>query len=502
MRRSWAAVWVGLVVLAAMGASYKLFMYTREGGEEGYRVHALFQDALGIFQKTAVRSAGIDVGHILDRSYDAARNKAKVNLSINQGIVLYENAVVSKRAASLLGEFYLEMDPGTAIDARTGRANRQLKDGDEIKNVLEQTQVGTILDQVGLTLPLLKDILRDVKELTGGPVKQIADNANQMMAKNSVVLERLLLRIDNIAASVETITREESDDFRASLRNVREITEGIKDLVGASKGEVASTGGEIRGSVQKLQKSIDNLERSLSNIEKITGKIDEGKGTVGKLVNDDGIADNIEQITEDAGGLVHSITKLQTSIGLRSEYNALTHTLKHYFQITLAPRPDRFYLIELVDDPRGFREKTRKRIDSSERGLVEETSITTSEKLRFTLQIGQRWGMVTGRMGLKESTGGLGVDLHFFDDRLMLSTDIFDTRSNEYPRVQARANLALYKQNLFLVGGVDDVLNQEPALASGGAFFDWFMGLKLQFHDEDLKSLLFVGGGAAGAAAK
>jgi hypothetical protein len=85
----------------------------------------------------------------------------------------------------------------------------------------------------------------------------------------------------------------------------------------------------------------------------------------------------------------------------------------------------------------------------------------------------------------------------------MLSADMFDTRSNQYPRLTARAYLAVYKKYLYLVGGVDDVLNYTRTQGTAGGFFDWFMGLQLMFNDEDLKTLLLFGGAsAAGAAGK
>ena len=59
------------------------------------------------------------------------------------------------------------------------------------------------------------------------------------------------------------------------------------------------------------------------------------------------------------------------------------------------------------------------------------------------------------------------------------------------------AYLAIYKKYLYLVGGVDDVLNYTRTQGSAGGFFDWFMGLQLVFNDEDLKTLLLFGGGAA-----
>jgi phospholipid/cholesterol/gamma-HCH transport system substrate-binding protein len=504
MKHSWAGVTVGILTALVLGGAYFIFMYTSEASPgEGYRVFGLFNDALGLHEKSGVRSAGIAVGTIGPREYDYAAKKARVTIFINPNFVLYSNAVVSKRSASLLGEVYLDVDPGSEFDTQAGnqRRNRVLKDGDRIENVIEATNVGEIVDQVNVTLPLLQQILRDVQALTGGPVKEIADNANQMVARNSVVLERLLQKMDNIAGHVEGITRSEADDIKVSVQNIREITEGLKSLVGKTEGEVTGTGQELRSSVHNLEKSINSLQRSMTNVETVTTRLKEGEGTAGRLLADDTIANNIEQITEDAGGFIRGITRLQTLVGLRTEYNYLAGTIKNYFSIKLSPRPDKFYLIEIVDDPRGFRETTQTSIDSSERGLVHENTVKTSlDKLRFSLQFGKRIGAFTGRLGIKESTGGVGADLHFLGDRLTLSIDLFDARSNEYPRVQGRGTWAVYNQNLFLIAGVDDVINQKPTVAGSGAFFDWFFGLQLVIRDQDLRTLLLLGGGALGAA--
>jgi phospholipid/cholesterol/gamma-HCH transport system substrate-binding protein len=167
------------------------------------------------------------------------------------------------------------------------------------------------------------------------------------------------------------------------------------------------------------------------------------------------------------------------------------------------PRPDKFYLIELVDDPRGLsHENTSLRGDvrSSLTGSVlGGDTITTTEQLRLTFQWGKRIGPVVGRFGIKESTGGVGADVFLFDDRLMLSADVFDMRSNQYPRGVARATLSVYKNMVYFVGGVDDVFNYVKTQGPAGGSFDWFLGAQLVFNDEDLKSLLLFGGGSLAA---
>jgi phospholipid/cholesterol/gamma-HCH transport system substrate-binding protein len=253
--------------------------------------------------------------------------------------------------------------------------------------------------------------------------------------------------------------------------------------------------------LQKLQSSIDNLDKSLRHVDKITGRMAEGEGTVGHLLTDDTVAKNLDSITDDVSTITRGVSRLQTIVGLRTEYNYMAKSWKSYVSIQLAPRPDKFYLIELVDDPRGYRSAKTVVGYDSDRGAYSSQEITTTEKLRFTFQFGKRWGMFQGRFGIKESSGGVGGDLFLFDDRLSLSADIYDTRANQYPRFTARAFLAVYKKYLYLVGGIDDVFNYTRTQGTAGGIRDWFLGASLVFNDQDLKSMLLFGGASAASSA-
>ena len=505
MRRSFAALTVGALTLVVLVSTYLLFQYTSErmSGGKGYRVYALFHNALGIYEKTRVLSAGLRIGQVEERVLDQESGKAKVFLRIDPEIKLYENGAIGKKSASLLGEYYLDIDPGTPFMMKDGKKVEvpRLKEGDQIKYVTEPAEMGEIMDSVSTILPVLKAILDDVKGLTSNQLKDIANNTNQMIERNSVIVERLLGRMDEIAATVEGVTKSEADDVKVALRNVREITEGLKGLVGTTQGQVSGAGEDLRSSLQKLQHSIDSLDKSLNHVEKMTGKMAEGEGTVGHLINDDTVAKNLDSITDDANNLLHGVARMQTIVGLRTEYNVLASTFKNYLTVTLMPRPDKFYLIEVVDDPRGYRTKQTVQGVDSRTGAYSVSTITTTEQLRLTFQFGKRLGPFVGRFGIKESTGGVGADLYLFDDRLLLSADIYDMRSNQYPRFTARASLALYKHFVYLVGGVDDVFNYVKTQGTAGGFYDFFFGAQLVFNDEDLKSLLLFGGGSAASSA-
>ena len=510
MRRSWASITVGLLVLIVGVISYTLIRSVNEhaGGNEGYTVWAVFHDASGLFEKSRVQTAGISVGQIEKRGLYENTARAKIVVRMQPGIKLYKNAVVTKKSASLLGEYYLEIDPGTEwaeVDKQKVKMDL-LKDGDQIINVVEPVAFGDMMASIGTLIPVIREILVDVRTLTSGPISDIANNVNELIERNSVVLDRLLNRVDHIAANVEGVTSAEADDVKQSLKNIREITESIKSLVGTTHEQIAGTGEGAQKSIAKLQSTIENLDKTMRHMETVTDRLEKGEGTAGRLLADDTIARNVEEITEDAGGFVRSITRLQTIVGLRSEYNFLTNSFKNYLSVQLMPRPDKFYLIELVEDPRGYRTKTVTVTNSTATGTQSETKISLTEQLRFTLQFGKRVGLspntaIGGRFGIKESTGGVGGDLYLFRDRLLLSVDVFDAKTNTYPRIKTTLFYAIWQRNLFLVGGADDIANYTRARGVGGALFDYFAGFQLTFNDEDLRSLLLFGGGAAAGAA-
>ncbi len=516
MKSGPAAAKVGATVLLTLLLAFLGFRFVAKGiqGSAGYRVYGLFRDATGLVDKSRVQTAGLNVGEIVDRRLDGPL--ARVTMRVRPEVVLWSNATLFKKTASLLGEFYLEIDPGTpeSPDPMTGqiRKNEILKDGDQIKNVVEAVTVTDILVQVNETLPVLRSILQDVRQITRGPLQDIAQSVKSGVDRNSAAAEKLLGHLDQIALDVRGITGGPANtDIRKSISNIKDITDGVKQLIGTGQTEVGSTGQKIRSNLDKISVAIDNLNRTLENVAAVSDKVKKGEGTVGRLLNDDTIANNVEQITSDAGSFIRSLTRLQTIVGLRSEYNVLANTLKTYVAVELQSKPDRFFLIELIDDPRGLRRTQRTFTttdDPSKPQTVNTETVTVSDQFRFTFQIAKRLFLLngrvvlTGRFGIKESTGGLGGDVDIplslasnWARTLTIKLDLFDFRTNNSPRLKVLAAFEFFR-HLWVVGGIDDAFNDRGPGAGGFTGRDYFFGVQLTFNDDDLRSLLTIGGAA------
>jgi phospholipid/cholesterol/gamma-HCH transport system substrate-binding protein len=139
--------------------------------------------------------------------------------------------------------------------------------------------------------------------------------------------------------------------------------------------------------------------------------------------------------------------------------------------------------MELVSDP--FGKYSRNETTSTPPGSTIVTE-TYEDKLKFSIEFAKRYGNLAFRMGLIESTGGVGGDIFAFDDRVKFSVDAWNTNSkephNERMNLKATASVFMNKI-LFLNAGYDNMLNVDRRAV--------FIGAGLRFSDDDLK--YFIG---------
>jgi len=495
MSRGTQAAKVGLFVALSGAAAYGIYRFVspQMGPGGGYTVHAFIHDATGLATRSRVTIAGIPVG-TLD-SIKLEKGEARLNVQVGNSVDLYENATLGKKNTSLLGEAVIVLTPGTPD-------HRKLHDGDEIKIIVEETTPAEIMDEVKEIADSVKQVAQQLAasvgtEQGGQNIRLILQNlADATDAMNQTIRENREVIRDTLR-NVNAMTANANPEVAKILENVRVITQDIRELTAAAGATEGGKNGEVRETIERLDRSSKSLESALEHIDSITGRIDRGEGTIGKLTKDDQLVNEVQGVAEGVNDYVQNLTRLQTIVGLRSDYNFLANTIKSYVELRLQPREDKYYLIQLINDPRGLTSITDQTVDTTNPMMpahYRTITTTTSNSFRFSLQFAKRLGPFTGRFGIMESTGGIGLDIHLLEDRFEIDNDLFGFSEQPQPRYRVYVAYEFIKR-LWLLGGVDQVIlpNQR----------DYFLGLQLRFTDDDLKTILpFSSGAGVSAASK
>ncbi len=479
-----------MLLVAAVIAAVVMWrtMFRGQGGGDGYHLYAIFDDATGLVPRSRVVTAGIGIGEI--ERIRLENGHARVTIRVQGDVAMFRNATISKRSVSILGEFVLVVAPGDATTAR-------MRDGDRITRVFEGTNTDAIMNNVAAITADIRRVTERLSNVVGNDngQQQIADtirNVSELTAAINRTVQQNAEVVTHTLQSVDRITTQGGPEIQATLANLRVSTDRLAQILGRDQPQDSNTVTETQEAIRNVAAASRELRETLEHLNATTGAVDRGEGSLGRLVRDETLIDEVQGTAEAINDVVGPIARLQTIVGLRSEYSFISNTLRSTVELRLQPREDKYYLLEFVDDPRGATRTVSTVTDTTDPTMtshVRTTQRITSDAFRFSLMFARRLGPATFRFGIKESSGGLGLDLHLLNNAIEVRSDLFAFGENTYPRLRVAAAVNVL-QRAWIIGGVDDVFN--------GDRFDYFLGAQLRFNDEDIKSILPFAGGLGG----
>jgi phospholipid/cholesterol/gamma-HCH transport system substrate-binding protein len=496
---------VGLLVIAAGAFLVTFVLFARKGGlsdRESIVVWAYFRDASGLAVRGRVQIAGIPVGEIDAITLEGTR--AKVFLRIRKDVDLREDAVVTKRSESLLGDYLLDLNPGTENAP-------VMQDNGQIRRVIDTAGMEAVFESLSQITADIQQVTGSLREVLGGEKGQgslqrivenlvrLSDSVDATVRRNADRLDVIVGNVEGISEDVRSITQSNTADVSRIVDNIEMITRDVREVLASVKNIVGTGEGDVKETVASLKQTLNKLDSTLGNLEEITRKVKDGEGAAGVLLADESVGREVRETVQDVARFAAKLTDLQTEVGIQSTYLAAQGRSKNLLSLRLIPKPDKYYLLELVDDPRGtVSTQVVQTNPPSEGDPVIQTQKVTKESLKISAQFAKRWYFTTLRVGLIESTGGVGGDLHFFEDALTLKLDAFNFAADElrYPRLRATLRAQAF-DHLFVVAGMDDILNaQQRDLTTQRliAGRDFFVGGGLFFTDDDLKAILAATG--------
>ena len=271
------------------------------GGGGGNQYELRLRHAAGLVENNAVKIAGVSVGRIEKVGVD--HDIAVLTLRVDREIVLHDDARAIVRAKSLLGEKYLQLDPGT-------RDGPVIADGGEITNVDVPFEIDEVLnalepilggeDSIAAALaPLaaqLNDLLRDASGKDGKP--PIITRAQ---------IDQIVGDLTETSASVKRMTTENEKIVGEVLRNGNDLLADPK-----LKRIISSTEKITSDLEQRLPGLLDRADKALAEVEKLTTIVDEDRRKkIGTIIDDTAVVTaDMRQITNDLKALTKFVGPL------------------------------------------------------------------------------------------------------------------------------------------------------------------------------------------------
>ncbi len=424
------------------------------------------QDANGIFRNSKVKIAGINVGVVKDIKLEDGQ--AKIKLLLDKGYTIEKGSFILPRSQGILGDRFLE------IVLPQNEKNIQEQQEESSNSSSSAKYIEKFLNLL-LPTAYAQNIYREGEVIPAHPGNASVDD---VMKKLGDIGDDVKI----LARELKGVIQENRGDIREAIRAIRGSAENL-DLVLKDLSE--------KNTRQDLKEAIKGMRESLDSIKSIAGRINKGEGSIGKLINDPQVADQLVRALNSIVEFLDRARRTEVIVDLNSNYLTGVKKTKTYFNVKIMPRSSYGYLVGMVQDPGG--RKTKETTVTTIGGIPQppvEVERTQKSAYEFNVQFIRKIYYTTFRLGLFENTGGVGIDQQIWPDVFSITGEAYEFgRDEENARVRLLGRLNVF--DLFYIqGGYDDLAAKSAKTRDDSLF----VGLGLEFNDNDLKNfLVFLG---------
>lgn len=306
---------LGLFFMIGLGCVLFLAMFTQDFtrlfGEKKY-LYVKFDNVAGLREGDSVRVNGLELGRIdaLILRQDLSQVIVRIAL-YQQTLDFYEGYKIKIQESSLIGGRFLNIIPKPDPKEEGVEANPKLlpkEYGQDEAHALEGSSELPAFDRIGTVLEKLKweEISAAFKKLStsldsfGEKGKDTVDDVRKAARKAAETLEaaeKIAARInEGPGPAYELIHNQQlADDLKALVAKSRKIAEDVD-----------------RSDIAKTTKELTDLS---AQAREVFEKINKGQGTLGALVNERGLYDEMQKVSENLRDISSAIREKESVMG-------------------------------------------------------------------------------------------------------------------------------------------------------------------------------------------
>lgn len=286
---------VGITVLLAVLVAIVGFRFMRDMPifRQSMVISATFDRADGISNGSQVYIRGVRVGSV-NRVVLTSQSDVQISMRIDTEI-----PIPSDSQARLTSLGIVE---GKSIVIELGSSTDYVQTGDEISGIYSETmmevlgQKGEELgDDVSNTIAELNLFLRQLNET-------LDDDAR-------TTLDETLAGARDAVRQISTILTNKQDELDSAIDSGSRMLAQLDTLASDSRPRVDSLMATLEQNIADLETVRIELESATGNLNEILEKVNHGEGTLGRLVNDPSMYENLDSLTVELNKLIKGINE-------------------------------------------------------------------------------------------------------------------------------------------------------------------------------------------------
>ncbi len=263
------------VIVLFFGALY-LNEQSLSGGRN--RITIYFKDIEGLNKGDLVKVRGVKKGQIEDIHLEPKR--VRVIALVDKDVIIKDDYIIIIKNLSLMGGQFLDVFPGTG---------KEITKLDSLEGIPEGSVTGMLARMMKVVLNL---------EVTMARLDTLLANKQ---------IDRAITNAADLTANINDVINDNKQDLKTTLRNLRSLSAKLSYIVGSPEiREATQSFARIGPEAEEL---IFKLDRIANDLDDITSGVKKGKGSLGKVIKQEDLYNDLRGTLKDVRLLLDDIKK-------------------------------------------------------------------------------------------------------------------------------------------------------------------------------------------------
>ncbi|MCW3169315.1 MlaD family protein [Chryseobacterium sp. 09-1422] len=288
----------GLIAILAVVGFVVLFQFMK--GRSLFTTdnifYAKYDNVEGLTQSSPVSINGLKVGQV-DKIIPQTSKDGKIHFIVK--ITVDDNFEFSRN--SNLEIFEPSLMGGKEMRVNLFYGGETAKDGDTLKGAFKLGMMNSLSSQVGPVKDQLQTVLHRVDSLMV--------NANQVMnEQNREEIKILLHNLNKTVGALETTAGSVNKLVGNNDPKLQKVLDEASLTMKSGKVTLDKYGNLAESiDTQKLNATIANLDNTVGQLNKVVSGIDRGEGSLGKIMKDDQLYNNLNAASTNLNSLIEDL---------------------------------------------------------------------------------------------------------------------------------------------------------------------------------------------------
>ncbi|MCI0330134.1 MAG: MlaD family protein [candidate division Zixibacteria bacterium] len=278
---------VGLVILAAVALLIYGIIWIRGArfGRQTYPVAVIFPNVGSLSAGDPVSVSGVLKGKV--KKIELYQGDVRVHFTLEKDVVLKKDARFTVMNIGLMGERFVAVE--------TGKSDTLLSLTPYPRGYYD-TGIPEVMGMMGRMMDEVRKLVEALRGSIGSPgyLEKLASIAEQA--------EDMSKRINRLLAKNEGKVNTAFDDLSRAASQ-------LKNSIAKNADAFDSTLGNLHTASQKVAPLVDGLDSLRLSFRRITNQIEKQEGTLGKLVFDRTLYDQMRKTTRDLDSLILDVKR-------------------------------------------------------------------------------------------------------------------------------------------------------------------------------------------------